>query len=154
MLFLVFQLGDERYALDAGVVAEVLPLVRMKRIPQAPPGLAGLFDYHGAPVPALDLSELACGRPAQLRMSTRILLVRYPDEAGRPRPLGLIAERVTQTLRREAADFVASGVSPAGAPYLGAVATDGTGMLQRIDFDKLLSTTVRDVLSLQARQEG
>ena len=45
MLFLLFQLGQDRYALDTGRVAEVLPLVAITPIPQAPPELAGLFNY-------------------------------------------------------------------------------------------------------------
>jgi chemotaxis-related protein WspB len=56
MLFLLFQLGEERYALDTSHVAEVLPLVAITPIPQAPTGVAGLFNYRGAPVPAIDLS--------------------------------------------------------------------------------------------------
>jgi len=35
MLFLLFQLAKDRYALDAGQVAEVLPWVGIKQIPQA-----------------------------------------------------------------------------------------------------------------------
>jgi chemotaxis-related protein WspB len=45
---------------------EVLPLVHAKRIPQSPAGMAGIFDYHGAPVPLIDLAELALGKPSQL----------------------------------------------------------------------------------------
>ena len=47
MLFLVFQLGQDRYALDTGTVAEVLPLVEITPIPLAPAGMAGLFNYRG-----------------------------------------------------------------------------------------------------------
>ena len=36
MLFLLFELGTDRYALDALQIAEVLPLVAIKRIPRAP----------------------------------------------------------------------------------------------------------------------
>jgi len=50
MLFLLFQLGQDRYALEASRVIEVLPLVSLKRIPQAPRGVAGLFNYRGRPV--------------------------------------------------------------------------------------------------------
>ena len=36
MLFILFQLGQDCYALDAAQVAEVLPLVLVKKIPRAP----------------------------------------------------------------------------------------------------------------------
>jgi chemotaxis-related protein WspB len=146
MLFLLFQLGQDRYLLDTGRVAEVLPLVDITQIPQAPPGVAGLFNYRGVPVPVVDLSQLALGRPARSRLNTRIVLVHYPDASGGTRLLGLIAERVTETVRRDEADFVASGVTGDRAPYLGPVATDARGLLQWVAVESLLPASVRDVL--------
>lgn len=153
MLFILFQLGRDHYALDAAQVAEVLPLVQVKKIPHAPVGVAGVFTYRGAPVPVLDLSELALGRPAHSRLSTRVLLVNYPDATGKRRLLGLIAEKATETLRREPADFVASGVKSDGAPYLGPVASDARGLIQWIEVDKLLPASVREVLFKQVAEE-
>jgi chemotaxis-related protein WspB len=149
MLFLLFQLGNDRYALDAGQVAEVLPLVDIKQIPQAPPAVAGLFDFRGDPVPVIDLSQAALGCPAQRRLSTRIILAHYPDGNGEPRLLGLIAEKVTETIRRAASDFVAAGIDNDAAPYLGPVATDARGLIQWVQVDRLLTPAVRDCLFKQ-----
>jgi len=63
MLFLTFQLGAERYALDASRVVEVLPLVELRKIPNAPHGVAGIFNYRGQPVPVADLSDLILHNP-------------------------------------------------------------------------------------------
>jgi chemotaxis-related protein WspB len=146
MLFLLFELANDRYALDVSEIAEVLPLVHLKRIPQAPAGVAGLFDYHGSPVPAIDLSALTLGRPAESRLSTRLILVRYPDDGGEPRLLGLIAEHATDTMRRAAEDFVVSGVAGDQTPYLGPVATDATGVVQWIRPATLLPPAVQAAL--------
>jgi chemotaxis-related protein WspB len=145
MLFLLFQLGQDRYALDTSQIAEVLPLVGITPILQAPPGV-GLINCRGVPVPVIDLSQLTMGRPAQSRLNTRIVLVHYPDGRGGTRLLGLIAEKVTETVRRDRADFVASGVTNDRAPYLGPVATDARGLMQWIDVESLLPASVRDVL--------
>ena len=153
MLFLVFGLGQDRYAVDALGVAEILPLVEITQIPQAPPAVAGVFNYHGAPVPVIDVSQMTLGRRAERRLSTRIVLVHYPDPEGQTRLLGLIAERVTQTVRHERADFVASGVSSDAASYLGPVATDERGLLQWVDVRTLLSPSVRDALFNQPKAD-
>jgi chemotaxis-related protein WspB len=145
MLFLLFQLGQDRYALDTSQVAEVLPLVGITPILQAPPGV-GLFNCRGVPVPVIDLSQLTMGRPARSRLNTRIVLVHYPDGSGGTHLLGLIAEKVSETVRRDKADFVASGVTNDRAPYLGPVATDARGLMQWIDVESLLPASVRDVL--------
>jgi chemotaxis-related protein WspB len=111
MLFLLLELGRDRYALDARQVAEVLPLVDITRLPQAPPSV------------------------------------------GHTRLLGLIAERATNTVRREAADFVASGVTNDKAPYLGPVATDARGLMQWLDAGTLLPVSVRDMLFRPSKAE-
>jgi chemotaxis-related protein WspB len=149
MLFLLFQLGQDRYALDVGQVAEVLPLVSLKQIPQAPSAVAGIFDFRGAPVPVIDLSQTALARPAQRRLSTRIILAHYPDGNGGKRLLGLLAEKVTQTMRREPSDFVAAGVDNDDAPYLGPVVSDARGLIQWVEVDQLLTPDVRDLLFQQ-----
>jgi chemotaxis-related protein WspB len=153
MLFLCFQLGNDRYALDCSQVIEVVPLLDIKRIPQAPAAVAGAFNYRGKPVQVIDLSVLALGRPARRHMSTRIIIVIYPDADGAQHRLGLIAEKATQTLRRDPADFTQSGVVNDDAPYLGPVATDANGLLQWIEVKKLLPASVRDVLFKQPLEQ-
>ena len=142
MLFLVFQLGTDRYAIEAADVVEVLPLVHSKQIPHTPPGVAGIFDYHGAPVPLIDLAELALGKPSQRWMSTRIILINYRQGSGEVQLLGLLAERATETLRRSEKDFKDSGLAVPGAPYLGPVLIDASGIVQRIEIRKLLSESI------------
>ncbi len=149
MLLLLFRLENDRYALDARQVAEVLPLVRITRMPSPPPGVAGLVDYRGAPLPVIDLAELLLGRPSRRLLSTRLVLVHYPDENRQTRLLGLIAEDATETVRRPDTDFVASGVTIEDAPYLGPIATDARGIVQLVDVSTLLPPSVREVLFKQ-----
>ena len=146
MLFLLFELGNDRYALDVRQIAEVLPLVAVKQIPRAPRAMTGVLTYRGAPVPVVDLSQLTLGRPSLRRLSTRIVLVHCPDETGRTHLLGLIAERATETMRHEPSDFVPSGVTDAGAPYLGPVVGGARGLIQWIDVRTLLPPSFRDLL--------
>jgi chemotaxis-related protein WspB len=154
MLFLLFQIGPDRYALDARQVAEVLPMVAIKRMPLSPRGVAGVCNYRGVPVPVIDLSELAIGHPTQPRLGTRLVLVYYTDETGARHTLGLLAEKATETLRCAPADFVASGVTNEGAPYLGPVAARAGGLIQRVEVDELLSVSVRSVLFQQVQARG
>ena len=145
-LFVQFQIGADCYALEARQVMRILPLLEIKHIPGAPRGVAGVLNYRGSPVPAIDLSELALGRPAPRCLSTRVIVVNLLDGSGHERPLGLIAEKVTDTLRRERSDFVPAGVTSEAAPYVGAVAAVGGRLLQLVDVRQLLPPRVRDAL--------
>ena len=133
MLFLLFQIGPGRYAIEATRVVEVLPLMRVNHLPQAPAGMAGVLCYRGAPLPVIDLSAVILNRPAEQKLSTRILVV---DCAG-GRRLGLIAERANGTLKRERNDFMETGVALEGVPYLGPVTRDERGFILWLDPDQL-----------------
>ena len=145
MLFLQFQLGQDRYVLEASHIVEILPLVDLKTIPHAPLGVAGILNYRGQPVPAVDLTQFTLGQPARPRLSTRIVLVQYPDN-GRQRLLGLIAEQATQLIRKEPQEFVPSGVKLATTPYLGPVAMDPQGVIQWVREQCVLPEPVRNLL--------
>jgi chemotaxis-related protein WspB len=131
---------------------EVLPLVALRRIPHAAKGIAGIFNYRGRPVPAVDLCELTLGQPAAERLSTRIIVVNYPDEAGGNHLLGLVAEHATEMVQKNAKDFVDPGVKVGAAPYLGRVSMDGKGVIQQLQEQRLLTESVRDLLFAQAAE--
>lgn len=147
MLFLIFQLGQDRYAIEADRVLEVLPLLQLTRLPQAPRGVAGIFNLRGQPVPAVDLSELTLGQPARERLTTRIIVINHRDGEGRQQPLGLVAESVTHTLRREPRDFLNSGVTLDAAPYLGPILMDGPGPIHWLLTEHLLSAPMQELLA-------
>lgn len=146
-LYLQFRLGVDRYALDVHDVIEVLPLPALKRLPEAPEWVAGLHAHRGALLPVLDLNQLAFGRSALRRTSTRLVLVRYRVAAGAPeQSLGLILEQATHTLRRDPAAFREYELDNGSARYLGPVLEDEQGLLQRVEVGQLLTDEVRERL--------
>ena len=147
MLFLLFQLGDDRYAIEASRVVEVVPLLELKKIPHAPKGIAGIFNYRGNPVLALDLCEIATDRPARERLSTRIIIIRHRPETGSEHLLGIIAENATETLRKNPREFVDSGLRIGAAPYLGPVLMDPSGAIQWINEQSLFPDHLRELIA-------
>jgi chemotaxis-related protein WspB len=148
MLFLLFKLGNDRYAIEASRVVEVVPLLELKKIPHAPKGIAGIFNYRGNPVPALDLCEIATARSARERLSTRIIIIRHRPETGNEHLLGIIAENATETLRKNPGDFVDSGLRIGAAPYLGPVLMDPNGAIQWINEQHLFPHNLRELIAL------
>lgn len=146
MLFIVFQLDTDRYAFPARDVKEVLPLVATKALPGAPIGIVGAVNFRGTAVPVLDLSLLALGRPSARRVSTRLLIVNYPHPDGSERLLGITVERATETVAFAPGDFRSVGVALNGARYLGPVAQDARGMIQRVEVAALLTEEMRAAL--------
>jgi len=137
MLVLLFYLGDTMYTMKCDRVREVAPIVKLKEVPHGPDYVAGLFNYRGVIVPVIDLRLLIQGEPCEIRMSTRIILVDYVKEDETPYILGLMAERVTETARREESAFVAPGLHMKEAPYLGSLMMEEKEMIQYVDLDLL-----------------
>lgn len=152
MLFLLFQIGPDRYALEARHAVEVIPFVALKKIPHSPRGVAGIFNYRGRPVPAVDLCELTLGRPARELLSTRIIIVQFSEAGGSTPWTGLIAEQATGMMRRESAEFVASGVELSHAPYLGPVIMDAQGVIQLLHPEHLLTENIRKLLRVETEE--
>lgn len=133
MLFLHFRIGGESFALSTEAIVEVVPLTNLRPVRHAPDGIAGSFEYRGRFVLVVDLCRLELGRSAHERMSTRILVMRHPQD---PDGLfGLIVENATETLRLDPAEF---------APF----AAGPDGLVQRIAVDGLVPS---DLLGFLAR---
>lgn len=144
-LHLLFSLGADRYALPASDVDEVLPLQRLKQLPEAPAWVAGLLVCRGEMVPVLDLCQRVLGRPASARTSTRLVVVQHPEAFG-GRRIGLLLEQASRLHRLQRED--AKPVDLAGQPdYLGAVqASAPHGLVQRIRIAGLLPPDVAEFL--------
>src|SRR5262245_32987051 len=146
MLYLLLEVAGQQYAVEAARVVEVLPLVQVTVVPRAPTEVAGIFSFRGRPVPLIDLRRLTLRRPARPKFSTRIILMSDTGGDGSDRLIGLIAERVTETTRREPDEFRDTGFLNPATPYLGGVASTATGLVQRLDVDRLLPEATRDML--------
>lgn len=127
------------YTIKCDNVREIAPIVMLKEIPHTPDFFAGFFNYRGAIVPVIDLCQLIQGCPCQMRLSTRIILVDYMGRDKTSHILGLMAERVTETIRKPADAFVLPGIRSEQAPYLGGIVMEQKKMIQYIDLDRLPS---------------
>ena len=146
MLYLIFRLGGDHYAMAVDQIAQVLPVLQLKALPGVAPFVAGLCNYHGQPVPVIDLSALVTGLPAARHWGTRLILVRHPDDHRSDRLLGLLAEEATELLRLDDDDFSDAGARSDGMPYLGQVASTERGLVQRVNTTVLLPPDVRERL--------
>jgi len=139
MLLLIFHVGANLYAIDSSHVVEVIPRVSYRAVHHVPDYVVGVFNYRGAIVPAIDLCQMIRGTPSQEYLSTRVMMVSYPCPDGKLRHLGLMAERVIETLDRSESDFKETGIGTNDARYLGGIITDKKGMIQQFFLDRLFA---------------
>ena len=145
MLVLVIQIGTDRYALDARHVREVVPAVALRPVPHAPPEVAGLATWRGQVTPVIDLVRLLRGEACPPRMSSRMVIVDYG--VGRDaRPLGLLAEQITDVERVDDKAIEAPGVVVPDATYLGRVMRIHGVIVQLVEVKALLPAALQKLL--------
>jgi chemotaxis-related protein WspB len=143
MLMLVIQVGSELYAIDSRAITEILPAITWRRLPKAPAGIAGVINYHGTPVPVLDLAQFIAQRASEQLMRTRIVVIDYQSDSRGSHPLGIIVERAIETLRFDEADFVCSGVTMPGNAHFGPVVITDKGIIQKLELPEVFPSDVR-----------
>ena len=120
----------------------MLPYVDLKDMPNSPSCVAGILNYHGQPVPVIDINELCRGIASSETLTTRIILVNYQSE----HLLGLVAERVTETLRVDEDNFKSIGINISQHDFLGDVTEDNGHFLQFVKIDQVLTAEIRALL--------
>ncbi len=136
---LLFHAGDNLYALDSSQVVEVLPMVVLRKIQHVPDYVAGVFNYRGSIIPVIDLCYLIQGTACRPRYSTRIIIVNHTTKDGREHRLGLMAERVTETLSRPDLDRKNVERVNNNVSYLGEMFMDEKGMIQLVHWEHLIA---------------
>jgi purine-binding chemotaxis protein CheW len=89
---LTFRVGEEKLALDAGGITEVLRTPKLRRVPLAPPALAGVANLRGAVIPVVSLAKLIGQGDAE---GGRVIVT------GGQTPVGLIVDQVSALVPAE-----------------------------------------------------
>jgi len=146
MLLLSFNIGAQQFAIAAKQIIEILPLTSFKPISGAPSYVAGLLDYRGTPVPIINLCLLTYGNNYNRVLSSRIIIVNYTANNRRIYPLGLIAEKVTETKTIPKSEFVTTGICVDELPFLGDVTNNDGEMIQFVEINQLLTNELQLML--------
>lgn len=117
----------------------MIPRVNFRKVHHVPEYVAGLFNYRGVILPAIDLCHLIQGTPSRSYLSTRIMIVKYLRSNASVQYLGLMAERVTETLSISTTDIRASSIRVEEAPYLSGTIVDENRIIQCVQLEQLFN---------------
>jgi purine-binding chemotaxis protein CheW len=105
----VFNLGEEAYAVDITMVREIIQLQPITRVPGTPSSVEGVINLRGSIIPIVDLRKRFQLIKIEHNKDTRIVVVNCKGQ-----DVGVIVDSVAQVLRIpvdsiEAASSVFSG---------------------------------------------
>ena len=104
MKALTLRLQDELFAVEAGSVREILDLVPITEVPNAPDFVNGLINVRGRVVPLADLRVMFGMDRPEPDEDTRIVVMEV-DIDGEPTVAGILADKVHDVTDIEAASI-------------------------------------------------
>ncbi len=97
---LSFELDGELYAINAGKVMSILEMVRLTRIPNSPPYLAGVINLRGKVLPVIN-TRVKLGLPDCERNSQTAIIVINVVVSKETVTLGIMVDNVHSVLEIE-----------------------------------------------------
>lgn len=146
---MVFQVDGRSYALPLEQVVEVLRMVAVTPVPEAPPYMAGVVNLRGSLIPMIDLRPRLGLSPAEIDPSQVFLVA-----AARGRTVGLLADRVEDVVE------VSRGTTEPADEASGAVGLvtgftrSADGALPILDFEGLVADVDADTGLERSDQPG
>jgi chemotaxis-related protein WspB len=145
MLLVTFQVNNQHYAINAKSVKEIIPMLKTRELPGSPDFVRGVFNYHGSPAPVIDVTRMLSGHPTAELLSSRIILVNYPEADESGHILGLLTEHTSGAVR-DNETFTDSGINSADAPWMGKISIGEKEMIQVIKIENLLTDELKSKL--------
>ncbi|HOL41037.1 MAG TPA: chemotaxis protein CheW, partial [Methanospirillum sp.] len=102
-----FELSGGRYAMDIGMVREVVEMLPITPLPKTPPYIIGIINLRGEVTHVIDLAILLGERVKKDRFGQKIIIV--PPDAAQGEHLGIIVDNVRSVTEIGARQVTALG---------------------------------------------
>ncbi|MEW6194082.1 MAG: chemotaxis protein CheW [Bacteroidota bacterium] len=133
-----FMIGEEEYGVDILLVQEIIRMLQVTKVPNAPDYVDGVINLRGRIIPVIDLRcKLGIERKEHDK-NTRIVVVEVSGKT-----VGFIVDAVTEVLRipesiTEEPPEIVTGVN---SEYIKVVGKLEDRLLILIDIEKILTTS-------------
>lgn len=133
-----FRLGEEEYGAEINNVREIIRVLNITQVPQAPHFIEGVINLRGTVIPVINLRRRFGLPEIENDKNTRIVVV---DVEGRE--IGIIVDAVAEVLRIPAEQITPppAVVAGIGREYLLGVGQLENRLLVLLDLKKILSAT-------------
>lgn len=138
--YLTFSLGDEEYGIGILKVKEIIGMMRITPVPQAPDFIKGVINLRGKVIPVIDLRLRFDMNESGYTERTCIIVVEI-ENSGAKLHIGIVVDSVSEVLNIKASDIEdppTFGTALNAECILGMAKTGG-GVKILLDIAKVLS---------------
>lgn len=144
-----FSVGDEEFCIDILKVQEIIRLVDITKIPNAPEYVEGIINLRGRIVPILDFRKRCnlSGEAEWDNQHRRIVVAAIGEKT-----VGLVVDKVSQVLKLEQANIAPTPdvVKGFNSDFISGVGKDGDKLLILLDLEKFITQEELDEIGQAA----
>jgi len=135
MQLVVFRIGTEYFAVGIDAIREIVKLIEVVEVPDAPGFLEGMINLRGRIVPVIDMRKRLRLGESEKTKSTRILIAESHGST-----VGLIVDSVHEVLRIQHEDVEPPPemISAVGVEYINGVAKNDGRLIILLDLGKIM----------------
>jgi purine-binding chemotaxis protein CheW len=153
--YLTFSLNNEEYGIEIIKVKEIIGMMSITTIPQAPPYVKGVVNLRGKVIPVIDLRLKFGMEAASYTGHTCIIVVEITGRSRGNFFMGIVVDTVSEVLNikeveiEETPDFGAR----MNTAYILGMAKMSSGVKILLEIDKVLSGGELDILDKATQEE-
>lgn len=131
-----FNIGEEEFGVDILKVQEIIRIVEVTRVPNAPEYVDGVINLRGKVIPIIDLRRRFGMERKEKDKNTRIIVVELNGKV-----LGFVVDAVSEVLRipRSVTEPPPSIIAGIDAEYITAIGKLENRLLILLDLERVLS---------------
>lgn len=92
----IFNLGDEEYAIDISFAKEIIRIPKITKIPNVPNYIEGIFNLRGTVITVIDLKKRFGFEETERGIDSRLLILEFNDMQ-----IGIIVDDISEVVRVE-----------------------------------------------------
>ncbi|WP_027963640.1 chemotaxis protein CheW [Halalkalibacillus halophilus] len=133
--YIVFQLNNERFAINIQQVRSIEKVPELTSMPQMPVSMKGIFELRGKITPVIDLKEKLEMGTTEQQADTRVLILTIDQEQ-----VGTIVDRATEVidLNDDEIEEPPGMISGVHKEYITGVAHYEEKLLVLLDLDRVI----------------
>ncbi len=152
MLTILMEAQGQWYGVPAAEVEEITPAMPWRPLPGVPAYIRGVTRYRGSTIPVVDLMSLLHNREAELRLSTRLLII--PLQGSSLPFLALLAEHVLEAVMIPKTAWDENLVAELGPEFLGELSSVESRSVQQIKPLHLIPEALQQAIGFTLSEEG
>lgn len=139
--YLIFKLGNEEFAANAGKVLHILELIEITEVPNSPGYMKGVINLRGAVLPVID-TRLKMGMPSTEYTSNTCIIVVESEVEGEIVEVGALVDSVISVAEYDEGDIKAPPVvsKDSKLDLIKGMVEHENKFIMIVDIDKAFST--------------